>query len=127
MQQTSTSGAKPSHLANRAYEASSGHRSVREQEADVFLRANGALRAARASGPVARVRALADNRRLWLMVVDLVQDPDNRLPAELRASIVSVGLTVRREMERDAPDFDFLIAINENLAAGLSSGAAQAA
>jgi flagellar biosynthesis regulator FlaF len=39
---------------------------------------------------------------------------------ELRASIVSVGLIVQREMDREAPDFDFLIAINENIAAGLS-------
>ena len=66
------------------------------------------------------MRALADNRRLWMTVHDLMRDPDNSLPAQLRASIVSVGLAVQREMDRDSPDFDFLIAINENFAAGLS-------
>ncbi len=107
--------------ATRAYEAASAHRSPRQQEADVFRRATGALRAARDGGPIDRVRAIADNRRLWLAVIDLLRDPGNELPAELRASIVSVGLTVQREMEADMPDFEFLIGINENIAAGLSA------
>ena len=68
-----------------------------------------------------RVQAIADNRRLWLTVTDLMRDPLNTLPQDLRASIVSVGLAVQREMEVAVPDFDFLIAINENIAAGLSS------
>jgi flagellar biosynthesis regulator FlaF len=49
-----------------------------------------------------------------------LSDPPNALPTELRASIVSVGLAVQREMDRDAPDFDFLISVNENVAAGLA-------
>jgi flagellar biosynthesis regulator FlaF len=49
-----------------------------------------------------------------------MRDPLNTLPRDLRASIVSVGITVQREMERQSPDFDFLIGINENIAAGLS-------
>lgn len=110
--------------AMRAYEASSAHRTVRQQEADIFLRANGALMAARDAGPVARVRALADNRRMWLMIVDLVRDPDNALPADVKSAIVSVGLAVQREMQADEPDWEFLIGVNENIAAGLSPGAA---
>lgn len=106
--------------ATRAYEAASVHRSQRAQEADIFRRATGALKAAQNAGPLPRVRALADNRRLWMAVHDLMRDPDNALPEELRASILSVGLAVQREMDREAPDFDFLIAINENFAAGLS-------
>ncbi len=106
--------------AARAYEASSSHRGLRDQEADVFRRATGALRAAQAQGAIPRVRAIADNRRLWIAVIDLLRDRANALPQELRASIVSVGLAVQREMDRDAPDFDFLIAVNENIAAGLS-------
>lgn len=107
-------------FAARAYEAAAAHRSQRAQEADVFRRAIGALQAARHEGPIPRVRALADNRRLWLAVNDLMQDPANSLPADLRASIISVGLAVQREMESASPNFDFLIAINENMAAGLS-------
>jgi flagellar biosynthesis regulator FlaF len=105
--------------AQRAYGAAAGYRSLREQEADVFRRVNGALRAAREAGPVQRVRALADNRRLWLTLSDVLRDPANALPRELRASLVSVGITVQREMDEDKPDLEFLITVNENIAAGL--------
>jgi len=106
--------------AAKAYAAASVFRSQREQEADVFRRAIGALKASRGADPIKLVRALADNRRLWTAVTDLVRDPENALPVPLRASILSVGLAVQREMDRDRPDFDFLIEINEQLAAGLS-------
>jgi flagellar biosynthesis regulator FlaF len=109
-----------SSQAAQAYQAAAAHRSQREQEADVFRRAIGALKTAKDAGPIPRVRAIADNRRLWLTVGDLMHDPANSLPTELRAAIVSVALAVQREMDRDAPDFDFLIDINENIAAGLS-------
>ena len=106
--------------AIQAYRTASRYRSQRDQEADVFRQANSVLHQARTAGPIQQIRALADNRRLWMMVVDLVRDPSNTLPEPLKASIVSVGLTVQREMEQESPDFDFLIKINENLAAGLS-------
>jgi flagellar protein FlaF len=105
-----------------AYKSAANHRSHREQEADVFHRAIGALRAAREAEPLSRARALSDNRLLWLTVNDLMRDPANSLPLDLRASILSVGLAVQREMDRDRPDFDFLISVNENIAAGLTSG-----
>jgi flagellar protein FlaF len=105
----------------RAYETAANHRSLRAQEADVFRRATGALKAARGSGSIPRAQAIADNRRLWITVTDLMRDPLNTLPPDLRASIVSVGLAVQREMEVTKPDFDFLIGINENIAAGLSA------
>jgi flagellar protein FlaF len=106
--------------AMRAYAKSSAHRSPREQEAEVFRRAVVALRNSRGGNPVVQVRALADNSRLWTTVIDLMRDPENGLPESLRASIVSVGIAVQREMQRDAPDFDFLIGVNEDIAAGLS-------
>lgn len=109
--------------AARAYQTAASHRTQREQEADVFRRASGALKAAREAGTTTQVQAIADNRRLWLLVNDLMRDPANALPTDLRASIVSVGMVVQREMTRDNPDFDFLISINENIAAGLSGQA----
>jgi flagellar protein FlaF len=108
--------------ASNAYAASASHRSLREQEAEVFRRTNAILCRARNKSGVARVRALSDNRLLWTTVMNVLLDPDNALPAELRAAIISVGLTVQREMSCDDPDFDFLLSINENLAAGLSGG-----
>ena len=107
--------------AARAYAAAQGRRSAREQEADLFLRANAALRASRDGAALPLVRALSDTSRLWGAVIDLVRDPENALPAPLRASIVSVGLAVQREVERPAPDIDFLLAVNADLAEGLSA------
>jgi flagellar biosynthesis regulator FlaF len=106
--------------ATNAYAASAAHRSLREQDADIFRRANAALREGSGAGPLGRVRALADNGRLWRTVMDLMRDPGNPLPEPLRGAIVAIGHTVHREMNQPAPNFDFLISINENIAAGLS-------
>ena len=106
-----------------AYRATRAALPIREQEADVFRRVNGALRAAQGGGGAAglrAIRALADNRRLWLAVEGVLIDPTNALPAPLRASIVSVGRAVLREMEKEEPDLAFLIEVNENVAAGLA-------
>ena len=70
---------------------------------------------------IQKTRALADNRRLWMCIIDLMRDPASEVPPELRASILSVGMTVQRAMEDEPVDFDFLISINENFAAGLST------
>jgi len=119
--QSMTSAPTPAMVrASQAYQASSAHRNPREQEADIFRQAIGALRSARTQGLIPQVRALADNRRLWMSVIDLVSDPTNSLPDGLRASIISVGLAVQREMDADKPNFDFLIGVNENIAAGLA-------
>ena len=86
----------------------------------MFLRVNAVLRGIRDGDALTMTKALADNSRLWSAVIDSMRDPANALPQGLRASIVSVGLTVQREHERDAPDVGFLIGVNEQLAAGLS-------
>ena len=106
--------------AARAYRAASAHRGPREQEADVFRRVTGALRAAQDGTPMDQVKALADNTRLWLMVGDLLRDSANGLPEALRASVISVGKAVQREMNQAKPDFAFLIMVNEEITAGLS-------
>ena len=108
------------NMASRAYAAASVNKTPRQQEAEVFRLVIARLQAARRSAPIARVRALADNRRLWTAVTDLVRDPGNPLPPETRAGIISIGLSVQREMDSGDPNFDFLIAINKNIADGLS-------
>lgn len=106
--------------AARAYRQAKSHRSPRDQEADVFLRVNAMLRAGRGSDGVALAKALADNERLWTSVMDLMRDPANALPPPLRGSIISVGLAMQREAAREPPDLNFLMGINEQMAAGLS-------
>jgi flagellar protein FlaF len=107
-------------LALNAYKAASQYRSQREQEADIFRQVNATLSAALGATPIQRVRALADNRQLWITVTGLMRDPANRLPESLKASLVSLGLAVQREMDCENPDFPWLISINELIAAGLS-------
>ena len=103
-----------------AYQEAARHRGVRDQEADVFRRVNTTLRAALDGDALVRSLAVADNNRLWLAVMDLLRDPANRLPDALRASMISVGLAVQREMAGVEPDLQFAIGINEQVAAGLS-------
>jgi flagellar biosynthesis regulator FlaF len=107
-------------LAARAYATATVNKTTREQEADIFRLVIARLQAARSGGPMARVRALADNRRLWMAVADLVRDDRNPLPPETRAGILSIGRCIQREMDSDEPSFDFLISINKNIADGLS-------
>lgn len=102
-----------------AYKAANRQRSPRDVEADVFRQTNTALESGREAGSIAHARAIADNRMLWNTVSGVLQDPSNALPTPLRASIVSLGITVRREMDKPKPDVDFLIRINEEMAAGL--------
>ena len=109
-----------SNKAIQAYKTVARLRSHGDQEAEVFRHTVAGMRSARNSTPIQKIRALADNRRLWIMVSDLMRDPGNALPEPLRASIVSIAMSVQREMDQDEPDFDFLIGINENIAAGLA-------
>lgn len=110
-----------SSRAARAYHAAIAHSSLRQQEADVFRHATGGLRAAEARDPIVVARAIADNQRLWHVVMDLLRDPTNRLPEALRADLLSVGHAVQREMRSETPDIDFLIAVNEQIVAGLAA------
>ena len=104
----------------RAYGAARAARDPREQEADVFRRVTGGLRAAGGHDGPARVRAVADNRRLWLAVESVLADPSNQLPAPMRAGLISLGRAVQREMDHEEPDLAFLIEVNEQVAAGLA-------
>jgi flagellar biosynthesis regulator FlaF len=103
----------------RAYGAARAARDPREQEADIFRRVTFGLREALDLDGPARVRAVADNRRLWLAMETALLDPSNQLPAEMRAGLVSLGRAVQREMDGPAPDIAFLIEVNEQVATGL--------
>lgn len=107
------------HVA-RAYGAARAARDPREQEADVFRRVNGGLRAALTQEGPARMRAVADNRRLWLAVESALADPSNQLPPTMRAGLISLGRAVQREMDQGEPDLAFLIEVNDQVASGLA-------
>ncbi len=108
--------------AINAYRKSAGHRSFRDQEADLFRFVNAGLNAACLSGGVAAVRALADNERLWISLMDVMRDPANELPAPIRAAILSIGHAARQEMKLTTPDITFLVHLNEQIIGGLTNG-----
>jgi len=91
----------------------------KQMEAEVFARATRALRALAPEDTMGRVRALADNRRLWDAVHQAVLDPTNALPLELRAQIAGVALAVLRECDAPQPDLPFIAEMNEIFAGGL--------
>ena len=105
--------------ARRAYQMTRQVMDPREQEADVFRRVTGALKAALEQEGIARARAVADNRRLWIALDASLRHPANQLPQETKLTMLQVGRAVLREMENTTPDLPFLIEINEQMASGL--------
>ena len=77
----------------------------------------------------ARIDALDWNRRLWSALATDCSDPQNTLPAQLRASIISLSLWVGRHSSavmRGEEDFDALIEVNRMVMQGLSPNGAGA-
>ena len=116
-----SASAQPYGRALRAYASGAATRSWRAQEAEVFRQVNFHLTTARSGGPLDRARALADVARLWTAMSGYLQDPQNALPVGTRAGLLSIAGTVQRCLSAPQPDFDFLIAVNENIAAGLAA------
>ncbi len=83
------------------------------------------LRTARARGPGTRevVEALYYLRRLWAIFLDDLRNPDNELPEQLRAGIVSIGIWMNKEIDRvrsgQTSDLTPMIEINEIIRDGL--------
>jgi hypothetical protein len=69
---------------------------------------------------VARQRALADARRLWLAVGAAVARPDCGLSESLRLSLSRLGLAVLKELRAPSPNLDMLINLNDQIADGLA-------
>ena len=69
-----------------------------------------------------RIDAIDWNRRLWSALAHDCAQPENQLPAPLRAQIISLSAWVRRyssEVMRGDEDFDALIEINRIMMQGL--------
>lgn len=84
------------------------------------------LRAAKAGGPQSPESFDATNylRRLWTIFLLDLSNEENGLPETLRASLISIGLWVRREADQvdsgASANYDGLIAINQLIADGLA-------
>ena len=74
---------------------------ARRLEAQVLGRAAELLQIAAAAprGSRAGIEALHFTRQLWMSLVNELVAPDNALPAELKASLVSIGIWILKEAE----------------------------
>ena len=108
---------------NEAVEES--HQTMRAREREAMDRVIGMLRAAQEKGPLSRerVEALFYLRRLWTIFIDDLMDPNNELPEQLRAGIISIGIWMMKEIERvrarATDDLAPMIEINEIIRDGL--------
>ncbi|MCH8685093.1 flagellar biosynthesis regulator FlaF [Pedomonas mirosovicensis] len=106
--------------------------SPRQTEYRLFAQVTGALIKAqetKATGG-ALMEALDWNRRLWSTLSTDCGSPENKLPKELRAQIISLGLWVNRytsEVMRNKADIDALIDVNKAIMEGLAMQAQIAA
>ena len=69
-----------------------------------------------------RCEAAAWNRDVWAALRTDLTDESNRLPRELRASLISVSLWIEKEtfaVMDNTGDIDALIDVNRNIMAGL--------
>lgn len=69
-------------------------------------------------------KALRFNHLLWTIIQADLTDPENQLPPEIKANVMSLSIFVDKQTTKAlrssaANDLDVLININRNLAAGL--------
>ncbi len=100
--------------------------SPREVEAMAFTKAAVLLEEAKGkTGSIEEYyKALRFNHLLWTIIQADLTEPENELPNEIKANIMSLSIFVDKQTTKamrssNAADLDVLININRNLAAGL--------
>ena len=75
---------------------------MRARERQAMDRVIAMLRTAQEKGPGSRerVEALFYLRRLWMIFLNDLKDPNNELPEQLRAGIISIGIWMMKEIDR---------------------------
>ena len=98
---------------------------MRERERRAFERVVSLLKEAREKGAGSReaIEAIYFLRHLWSILLSDLQSPENELPDELRAGIISIGLWMMKEMDQVGAgrktDLMPMIEINEMIRDGL--------
>lgn len=83
------------------------------------------LKAAQEKGPTSREasEAIYFTRKLWAFFIEDLAKPENDLPRQLRADIISIGIWIMRETEEirlgNSTNFKGLIEISQLIADGL--------
>lgn len=84
------------------------------------------LERARAAGAnaVHAAEAIAFASKLWTVLVEDLANPDNGLPKQLRAQIVSIGIWILRDLEQARTsavhDFSDVVAVSKAIRDGLT-------
>lgn len=105
--------------------------SPREREADLLLKAASRLQIIKDAWEQKRSdldEALLFNRKLWLVFISSITDPEHPMPLEIRQNVASLGVFVMKQtlamMTNPRPEqLTSLININRELAAGLRGSA----
>jgi flagellar protein FlaF len=106
------------HLMDRESDA-------KDSERKAFDHSIQLLYAAQAEGTdsAAAVEAIYFTQRLWTLLLEDLASTENALPKELRAQIISVGIWILRECEKQrgerSPNFDELILVSETIRNGI--------
>lgn len=99
--------------------------SAREMEGKAFSHSIELLRAAEEVGPNTKesAEAIYFLQRLWTVLIEDLSNPENGLPGELRAQVISVGIWMLREAERirqgEITSFSGLIEVSVAIREGL--------
>jgi len=100
-------------------------KNARAKEKDALEKAINKLAVAKTRGALSPESFEATNylRRLWAIFIEDLSNDENGLPESLRASLISIGLWVRREADLidtgASTNFDGLIEVNQLIADGL--------
>lgn len=98
---------------------------ARDRERQVLDRSIRLFEDARQAGPQsqAAVEAVHFANRVWTTFLDDLGSPENALPKELRANLISIGLWVLREAEEirqgRSENFDGLIEVTQIIRDGI--------
>jgi flagellar protein FlaF len=102
---------------------------ARNREREAIERSIGLLEKARTAGPLSRdaIDALHYLDRLWSLLLEDLAHAENQLPRELRASLISIGIWILREVEQirsqRSSNFGGLIDVSQMISNGLGGRA----
>lgn len=98
---------------------------AKERERQLLTRSIDMLTAAAAAGVASMeaIEALHFTRRVWIAFLDDLGSPENALPKELRANLISIGLWLLREADDirmgRADNFEGLIEVSQIIRDGI--------
>lgn len=98
---------------------------ARDRERQILTRSIDLLIEARDNGPqsMSAIQAIHFLSRIWTTFIDDLGSPENELPKELRANLISIGLWLLRESEEvrqgRSDNFEGLIEVSQIIRDGI--------